>query len=736
MWSSRTRPRSTRARTPRSRTFRSLTLPAAALLALPVLAGCAGGGEDEAEGPAAPPDIAAVPRAKVADQGTLTWAVDALPATYNAFHADADETTQRVAGAVLPALFTLDERGRPRRNPDYLTDASVVSSKPHQVVRYKLNPKAVWSDGTAVSAADFAAQWKALRGKDSAYFAARNAGYERIDRVEQGANAHEVKVTFARNDADWRALFTPLYPKALTNDASAFNDASRKELPLAAGPFQVAERDQQQGTLALARNPRWWGERAKLDRMVLRAVPREQRVEALAGGKVDLAEITPAAAERIMKANAAKGTQEPPGDAGKAGSAAAPGTGPATGPSVRTPLASPAMASPPAVSPSVRTPMVSPSLMSPSVAVPSTAKRPGTPRSDGANKPVAADATLLRGLMVRRSLEPAYTQLALNGASGPLADERVRRAIVRAVDRKALAEYVLGPLGLPVEPLGSHLLVAGQPGYADHSDAVGSVDLKAAMDLLADAGWKEGHGAAPARKAAHLPVVGGLDPSDDPEDEEIAESPEESPLASPYASPYGDEPDGKGRGDTGGRAAAAPARFKDGRKLVLRFVLPNGSGAEPLRAVGERIARQLDAIGVRTELVKVEDAVFFKENISKGKFDLALFGWPTGAFPATDARPVFAKPQPAPDGSLTVEQNYTRVGTDQIDQLFDKASAELDEETSHDLLAQADARIWAAAGSLPLYQRPELVATRRTVVNAGAFGMASPRYQDIGFLRN
>jgi len=44
-----------------------------------------------------------------------------------------------------------------------------------------------------------------------------------------------------------------------------------------------------------------------------------------------------------------------------------------------------------------------------------------------------------------------------------------------------------------------------------------------------------------------------------------------------------------------------------------------------------------------------------------------------------------------------------------------------------------DARIWAAAGSLPLYQRLQLVAARSNLVNAGAFGLATPRYQDIGF---
>ncbi|MBZ6476511.1 ABC transporter family substrate-binding protein [Streptomyces griseocarneus] len=658
--------------TRRTRRF-AVLVTAASLLPLPVLAGCSSGGGagDDDDAPSVAQDIAVAPRAKVADRGTLNWGVDALPATYNTFQADADAAAHRVAGAVLPTLFTLDRRGRPQRDPDYLASAEVKQREPRQVVVYKLNPKAVWSDGTALTAADFEAQWKALRGKDSAFWAAHHAGYDRIDRVERGATEREVKVTFAKNCADWAALFTPLYPKAVMGTAGAFNDASRKQPPLAAGPFKVGSRDDKQGTLTLVRNPRWWGERAKLDRLVLRAVPREKRVEALASGGLDLAEITPGAAERITKANAArkkesgKGRQPSPGATAEGG--------------------------------------------------------------NKGNKPLAADVTALRGLVVRRSLEPAYTQLALNGASGPLADERVRRAIARAVDRKAIAEYVLKPLGLPVAPPGSHVLVAGQPGYADTSSALGSLDPKAAQALLADAGWKEGHGTAPQKKAVgSLPAVPLADRttpaghSPEPDDED----------------PDGlDGVDGKGARDTGGKAVAAPARYKDGKKLVLRFVLPKGAGGEPLRAVGERIARQLDAIGIRTEIVKVDDTSFFKDHIASGDFDLALYGWPTGAYPATDARPIFAKPQPAADGSLIVEQNYTRVGTDQIDRLFDQASSELDPEVSRDLMARADARIWAVAAAIPLYQRPELVGIRKTVANAGAFGLATPRYQDLGFLR-
>jgi peptide/nickel transport system substrate-binding protein len=141
----------------------------------------------------------------------------------------------------------------------------------------------------------------------------------------------------------------------------------------------------------------------------------------------------------------------------------------------------------------------------------------------------------------------------------------------------------------------------------------------------------------------------------------------------------------------------------------------------------------LEKVGIRTEISKVSDESYFKDHIASGQYDLALYSWPTSAFPATDARPIFAKPVPAADGSLNVEQNYTRVGTDQVDQLFDQAVATLDEGKSRDLIRKADSRIWAAAGSIPLYQRPQLTAAKKAVVNAGAFGFQTPVYEDMGF---
>ncbi|MFC8565925.1 ABC transporter family substrate-binding protein [Streptomyces sp. NPDC057245] len=772
---------------------RSVAFLTAGLLAVTALAGCTS--EEPPGKPLAAQDVGAASRARVADGGTLRWAVDSVPETLNAFQADADATTTRVAQAVLPSMYRTDETGRPVRNPDYLESAEVVDTEPKQVVVYKLNQQAVWSDGREIGAADFAAQWRALSGKDSAYWTARNAGYDRIEKVERGANDLEVKVTFSRPYADWQSLFTPLYPKDVTGTPDAFNDGARRELKVTAGPFAVKKVDTKGDEVVLAGNPRWWGEPAKLEQIVLRAVPRDKRVSELVAGDLDLAEIDPETADEV-------GLAAGPRDAG-------------TGTPLMGPQGTPAAGAP-------GSPLAGGQGRSAAQALRSWAVANGSDEEAAEEEVLAREERreteakaqrrqqALSGYEVRKSLEPAYTQLALNGAEGPLADERVRRAVARALDRKKLAEAVLKPLGLPTEPVGSHVALAGQPAYADGSGALGDQNAKEARALLADAGWVPG---GPVKKTDEGEKAAGAEGDKDKEKDKDKDKKDGDKDKDTDGSKDKDEKksdgggddgtyivgeedgqdgggsensgengsDGSGAGDggddgknaageaqadeddadresgekhssgkntaqggapgayapkgTAAPAAAAAPVAKDGKALTLRFVLPSGPGSEALRTVAGRVSDMLDEIGIDTDITKVPDESYFKDHIASGEYDLALYSWPATAFPATDARPIYAKPVPAADGSLNVAQNYTRVGTDQVDQLFDRAMSTLDRKEARDLLRKADSRIWAAAGSLPLYQRPQLTAARKNLANAGAFGFETPVYEDMGFLK-
>ena len=119
--------------------MRSVAFLTAGVLAVPLLTAC-GGDRTKRANRSPGQDIAPAGRARLADGGTLRWAVDSVPETLNTFQADADATTTRVAQAVLPSMYRLDANGRAEPNADYLESAKVVDTEPKQVVLYKLQP--------------------------------------------------------------------------------------------------------------------------------------------------------------------------------------------------------------------------------------------------------------------------------------------------------------------------------------------------------------------------------------------------------------------------------------------------------------------------------------------------------------------------------------------------------------------------------------------------------------------
>ncbi|MGW2856985.1 ABC transporter family substrate-binding protein, partial [Streptomyces sp. NPDC001215] len=529
----------------RSAVLRSVTFLTAGALAVTALAACSSD-EKKASTPAAGQDIAPAGRNLVSDGGTLRWAVDDVPGTLNAFQADADAATSRIAGAVLPSMFRLDVNGRPQVNSAYLESAKVVSTEPKQVVVYRLNQQAVWSDGREIGADDFAAQWRALSGKDHKYWTARNAGYDRIQKIERGANNLEVKVTFAKPYADWRSLFSPLYPKDVMGTPGSFNDGARGGLKVTSGPFGIQSVDRDHGTVTLSRNPRWWGRPAKLSEIDLVAVPRDQRAAALADGKLDMAEVDPEEADRITLAARDKG--------GTPRQGSSPGT------------------------------------------ESSGSASPGTEPSGSASPGAAGpyNQQTLNGFVLRRSLEPAYAQLALNGGRGPLSDERVRRAVARSLDRTQLAGLVLKPLGLPAVPVGSHLALAGQDAYADGSGAIGNQDTKEAQKLLAEAGWVNGSVKAKAAgsegdknsgdagRTRGAGSTAGTDRRGDSGEDDKPRHLVREPAQQGGPPPGAYAP----KGTAAPAGAAAGVLAKNGKPLQLKFVLPSGPGSRSLQTVG------------------------------------------------------------------------------------------------------------------------------------------------------
>jgi peptide/nickel transport system substrate-binding protein len=80
-----------------------------------------------------------------------------------------------------------------------------------------------------------------------------------------------------------------------------------------------------------------------------------------------------------------------------------------------------------------------------------------------------------------------------------------------------------------------------------------------------------------------------------------------------------------------------------------------------------------------------------------------------------------------------VQQNFGRIGSTEVDDLFAQANSELDDDKRAAIANEADKLIWELGHSLLMYQRPNTVAVNAKLANVGAFGFASIDWTTVGF---
>jgi peptide/nickel transport system substrate-binding protein len=94
------------------------------------------------------------------------------------------------------------------------------------------------------------------------------------------------------------------------------------------------------------------------------------------------------------------------------------------------------------------------------------------------------------GVVIRSAPAPTWYHFTFNGAAGSiLADEKLRLAICRGIDRQAIVNVVQHGLTDHPAPLDNHIYVVGQKGYQNNSAPVAYNPDQARRDLDA-LGWK------------------------------------------------------------------------------------------------------------------------------------------------------------------------------------------------------------------------------------------------------
>lgn len=277
---------------------------AAVLCLAGILAGCGSSGTEakssaaagKTEPSASQNQMNQQPRDMIRQGGKLIWPIDGVIVNFNMNQLDGTTAVGNwVISAMMPSYFLFDARAQPRFDPDYLTGPPELSAGPPQVVKFHLNPKAVWYDGTPITAADFIAQAKALSGNNTAFHISASNGYDHIKSVVQGANKFEVIVTFAKPYGDWRGLFSPLYPASTNTNPGIFNSGWKDKMLTSGGPFRLSGYDATAKTYTLVPNEKWWGNKAKLDQIVFRVMDDDATPTAMSNGEIDLMDVGPSA---------------------------------------------------------------------------------------------------------------------------------------------------------------------------------------------------------------------------------------------------------------------------------------------------------------------------------------------------------------------------------------------------------------------------------------------------------
>ena len=99
------------------------------------------------------------------------------------------------------------------------------------------------------------------------------------------------------------------------------------------------------------------------------------------------------------------------------------------------------------------------------------------------------------GVTIRKALAPNYRHITFNGRPGNiLADQQLRIAIQKGINRQAITQAQIGRIVPGVTPLGDHIFMQGQRGYQDNSQ-VAAYDPAVASRMLDQLGWtRQGQG--------------------------------------------------------------------------------------------------------------------------------------------------------------------------------------------------------------------------------------------------
>jgi peptide/nickel transport system substrate-binding protein len=217
----------------------------------------------------APPEAGPARPDAIVPGGAVIVAVDTEPASFNNRTLRGNTTVVRnVMRRVWPSVFTVTPTFETVLDTDFVTSA-VSSGREPQTIVYEINPRAVWSDGTRITADDFIYNWEV--GKPGARDSIKDEpiinvapGEDTIASITGTNDGRTVTVVLKQPMAEWQSLFSkPLVPAHVAKRVG-WNEGFNTAAVVSGGPFKLATYNPGRD-LTLVRNEQYWGTKTNLE---------------------------------------------------------------------------------------------------------------------------------------------------------------------------------------------------------------------------------------------------------------------------------------------------------------------------------------------------------------------------------------------------------------------------------------------------------------------------------------
>lgn len=167
---------------------------------------------------------------------------------------------------------------------DVLAGEPELEEGPPQKVTYKINPKAVWSDGTQITSKDFKYTWDQIANGKDIYDA---TGYKSVEGVD-ASDPQTAVVTFKEPYPDWKQLFGAgfgILPAHLLEGKDR-NAEMANGYKWSGGPWMI-EQWAKGSHVTLVPNEKYWGDKPKLDKVTFKFITdTSAEFQAFKGGEV------------------------------------------------------------------------------------------------------------------------------------------------------------------------------------------------------------------------------------------------------------------------------------------------------------------------------------------------------------------------------------------------------------------------------------------------------------------